>query len=315
MRYLNKQFMDDLKCVKESLLGKLTGLLRKDYTLDCNIRDNQIHIYYRGGKIMDLKKSRNGYKAAWDKRYQKPESEEFWKGKNKLPSEIKEKADLDEWILNIPRLKQIMDINLSVGNGNNEREYQQLVVKENNIDRTANGTDYFIIDTEYKHKASCFDMVALKWPSKGHIRGLRGDYKPQLAFIEMKFGDGALIGNAGIRKHLDDLQEFLTDADNLENIKNEMIEMFKQKRALGLYPGLNGNKNEIVEISNEGKPEFILLFAGHDPESKILGRELGKIKLSEDSFFDLKIATANFTGYGLYQEAILDLSEFKSRFS
>ena len=321
MRKLDGQFMFDLR---EGILCEIRELLLRDSTLDFNIRDNQVHIYYRGGKIWDIKRQPKlkQYKASFDSNYCKGRTD--WKvqiGEEVqidleaktviLPSIIQSEADVKSWISSIPFIKQVMDEYFSE-KPSVEREYQQHVVYENNNVRTAQGTDYFIVDIEYKHDSSRFDMLAILWPSKGHLRKVPKEYKPRLAFIEMKFGDNALSGGAGIEKHLKDVDAFLGNEGKFERIRDEVQSILQQKRELELLQSLTENSNSIQEISDE-KPQFILLLAAHDPESQKLLNELEQISPPEHC--DLKFAVANFMGYGLYQEAIYGLEDFRERFS
>ncbi len=92
------------------------------------------------------------------------------------------------WNEYFPEAKQVMDIYFS-NHMHEEREFQQLAVRENNYSSIANGTDYFIIDIEYdNHKNARFDLIAAEWPSKGSIRKLQKGFKPNLLIIEMKYG-------------------------------------------------------------------------------------------------------------------------------
>ena len=132
-----------------------------------------------------------------------------------------------------------------------------------------------------------------------------------MVVIEKKYGDGALKGDAGMKKHLADFQEFKNDTVKLNNFKTEMLEVFKQKRELGLIPDLNfndGNKNEVVEFS-EGF-DLLLLIANHDPASVKLQEELKS--LNDEN---VKLITSNFMGYGLFKQNVFSLDEFLMRFS
>lgn len=310
--------MSDLQ---DGFLKELRQRLLRDSTLDFQIRDNQVHIYYRGGKVFDLKqRNPHEYEAHFDKNYASEslyqvrlstkETREHIQNLIELPIRISE-SNIGEWISAIPFLKQIMDEYFSQY-PKLEREYQQHVVNENNRFKTSNGTDYFIVDIEYATATQGrFDLISILWPSTGRLRRVPTGYKPKLAFIEMKWGDSALSNQSGIQKHLNDIEAFLGEAENLESIRTEMQTIFQQKRDLGLLQGLGDNKNK-VEISDE-KPEFILLFSAHDPESQILLDELNKLKAPKHC--DLKIAVANFMGYGLYQECLYGLEDFRKCFS
>jgi hypothetical protein len=83
-------------------------------------------------------------------------------------------------------------------------------------------------------------------------------------------------------------------------------------RKLGLIQfGKNGNKTQIKQLSNE-KPEFILLFANHKPSKSKLESELKNLPNLSNA--DVKIATSNFMGYGLYNKNILSIEDFKNRY-
>lgn len=192
MRKLDDQFMKDLR---EGTLQEITKLLRRDLTLDFHIRTNQVHIYYRGGKIWDIKKlTRNRYRTSFDRKYGK----KCWKVElhgdpkldieNKtivLPAQLESELDVEKWVLGIPFLKQVMDEYFSQ-KASTEREYQQHVVYENNAARTSGGTDYFVVDIEYANpnNKGRYDIVAILWPSTGHLRKLPAGYRPKLAFID-----------------------------------------------------------------------------------------------------------------------------------
>jgi hypothetical protein len=211
--------------------------------------------------------------------------------------------NLKDWIDIIPYIKHEMDKWLSK-NKNLEKEYQQTIVRENNID-LAKSTDYFICDIENTNKNGRYDLIAVKWISNGAKRKSGKNLK--LTFLELKFGDGALKGSAGLEKHINDMDKFLSNPKNIKDIKEEMKIIFNQKLELGLIE----NQNKIENFSNE-KPEYILILANHDPDSTILRDELEEIQPNEN--FDLKIATSNFMGYGLFEEAIYSIDEFKNKF-
>ena len=207
-------------------------------------------------------------------------------------------------------MKQYMDFYFS-GNKKEEREYQQLVVRENNYSSIANGTDYFIIDIEYDNHANArFDLVAVEWPSLASHRKLSKEFKPKLVVIEMKYGDRALSGTAGMKKHLDDFNLFISDSSAVLDFKSEMISIFSQKRELGLIPCLSSeeNSNPIKEFADDIELAFII--ANHDPASTKL-----KTELSSCGAISAKFITSNFMGYGIYKESIFDIKEFYNKHS
>jgi len=306
MRRLESEFMNDLK---DGHLSGIISCLKEDDTLDFQIRENEIHLYYRGGRILGLEFADRKYKASFDLGYCK--AGRYKDQLSELPKTISSKEASSQWIHAFPILKQTVDIYLATGKDKTEREFQQLVVRENNNSKIAGSTDYFIIDIEYTSKGQTdmgrFDMVAFAWPANK-----RQSKKVALSFIEMKFGEKALDGEADIKKHIKDMDNFLGYNKNLANIQDEMIEIFKQKRELGLIKSILGKNYEIKEIAND-KPDFILLIAGYTHRSKRLHAQLKEAPQMENA--KLKIATANFMGYALYSNSIYNLGDFIDKFS
>ena len=103
-------------------------------------------------------------------------------------------------------LKAIMNEFLSTYS-KDEREFQQLVARENNCSSISNESDYFISDIEVSESTSRarFDMIAIKWQTTKR----RSGNNCRIAFIEMKYGDGALGGKAGMLKHLKDMDSLI----------------------------------------------------------------------------------------------------------
>ena len=147
-------------------------------------------------------------------------------------------------------------------------------------------------------------MVALKWISESAAR--KNTKKPTLALIEVKYGDGALRGDAGIQKHLSDMNQFLTNKELLKDFCEDMSQVFRQKCELGLVEGLV-EKQYHVSIRPEDV-EAIFIFANHDPDSCILDEEL-TIAKAQNYAFPIKLAQSSMIGYGLYANRLKDLSD------
>ena len=184
---------------KEELLsGYLSILLQRvknDQTLMLAIREGYINIYYRGGNILKLTAAANQktYRAEFDKKYCSgldftlPE----------CPNSIASKEDMLQWLESFPLRKQIMDFWFTT-NPKAEREFQQLIVRENNYSSISNDTEYFIADIELADatERARFDLLAFKWTSKE-----RKADSVRLALIEMKYGDDSLQGKSGVVAH------------------------------------------------------------------------------------------------------------------
>lgn len=297
MKGLTDKFMDDLKNGK---LKKFLTSVQEDDTLCLEIRDNYINIYYRGGNIFKIKPCNNEYKVQFDMNFCSKYKERI--------SQI-QPDEYEKWIDNILFLKAEMDAYF-YKHPKLEREYQQLVLRENNNSGIANDTDYYIADIEYVNteNGSKFDLIGIKWLSTATSKKKADDIS--LVFIEKKYGDGSIGGNSGISKHCEDLYSFLSDKNKVETIYNEVEIIVKQKLELGLIKDVNKE----IKLSRN-KPEFILLIANHKPASSILIKELKKVinstyytNLKKD--VDIKIAKSSNMGYGLYSELMVGIEEY-----
>ena len=298
MRGLNSTFLRDLQ---GGLLVPLRRRVLADLSLCMELRDNYLDIYYRGGRLLNLRAKRGRYLASFDQNYAKGHG---GASSLKLPgASVQGPGDVTAWLETVPRLKLAMDLHFGK-HPKEEREAQQLLVRDNNFGRVARGTDYFICDIEYANDHGQFDMVAVHWPSIPTER--KRSEGRRLVLAEVKYGDGALEGPAGLSRHIKAVNAFLADAGRVQALKQEMVRVFNQKRALGL---VNCGK-DLAGFSNE-RPVLMLVLANHDPDSKVLRRVLGSLPSSPHA--ELCLATGCLMGYGLFDQAILPLDEAHRR--
>jgi hypothetical protein len=152
----------------------------------------------------------------------------------------------------------------------------KFILRENNFSIISNDTDYFICDIEYAKNESVekdehvtkegsrFDMVGVKWLSKSLDRKNKDSIS--LAIFELKYGDGAMTGSAGILKHFKDLDDFMSKGKHVE-LMDEAESQFNQKYYLGLIEVTKSKKEndfdgvfEKIKINRNIKPEYILDF-------------------------------------------------------
>lgn len=313
-RGLSAKFMEDLK--EDGILHPLLRRVRRDTTLDFEIRYNYLNVYYRGGslvKVSPLPREADKYTLTFNTNYVSKAKSAATDFQECTVASI---ADTENWIACIAVLKDTMDLWFGV-HPKDERALQQMVVWENNDSPWANGTDYFIVDIEYDSRkgnadeGGRFDLVALRWESDAVSRKLKGKKRPKLVVIEMKAGDGALKGKAGLQDHIAVLQEFAASKSRKTMFVQEMLGVFTQKRELNLIRGLSHNKNMLDQVSIDTDLGFMLLLAGHDPASKKLSDELRTLQTE----LPITFSTANFMGFGLYKENVHTLIEFRERFS
>ena len=179
MRALGSKMFHDLKNSGGCLNG-LLNLVLQDATLELEMRGTCASIYYRGGSLLRIEWNGTQYMLHFDTNY-------CSHGQN-----LSGQPSIAEAIEQVPIYKQAMDRWFSEY-PKYEREFQQLVERDNNRHgEISHATDYYIVDTEFVYEDARFDMVAVHWPSIGAVR--KNLHAPKLAFIEMKYGDGALSG-------------------------------------------------------------------------------------------------------------------------
>lgn len=311
-RAIDNIFLMDLK---EGKLELLLNIINKDDTLDLELRGDKICIYYRGALLLtiiaDKGKEEYNYKVnILDDKYFQNNEYKYNKINFKKQYSIANSADLNEWIQFLPYFKQAVDYHFSVKRSL-ERDIQQQIVRENNktfYSDNYNTTDYFILDVEYTFKTdekdnARMDMVALKWESTSTERKNTKDLP--LVFIELKCGDKALSNKSGksdISGHLKDFADFAENSvhngESFRVLCDDLSRVFHQKCELGLITGL---KKYDVTIAYE-KPEFIFIFANHDPDSSVLKKTLNEeIRKYDASILErIYIAKSSEMGYRIF---------------
>jgi hypothetical protein len=256
-RQLSKTFFNDLL---SGLLVDIIERVKKDDTLLLALRGKYINIYYRGGNLLKIEanETANNYRAFFDVKYNKSESP-----LPDLPDFLNNTSDVTTWIEAFPKLKHIMDLFFS-GRSKLEREFQQLVARENNCSSISNETEYFITDIEFADAGlgARFDILALRWLANERKNGS----KCRVALIEMKYGDSALSGNAGLVEHLQDMETFLKDSVKYQSLLGTMAAQFNQLAKLGMINfNRSSNVTDIELSADNNKPEVIFLLANHNP--------------------------------------------------
>ena len=298
-RALSEGFFKDLET---GSLNWVVARTQADQTLCLELRGNAINLYYRGGSILKIMSTRGGYKSKFDEKYCKSSF-------GCSPPVLPDLNDARSWGKAIPLLKDIMD-KWFVEHPKLEREFQQLLVRENNMPGgIARSTDYYILDMEYADRIGRFDMVAVRWPSRAEDR--KNGTKLRLVLLEMKYADGAHRGNrqrggaAGLKAHLQDMLGLATDKTKLTDLKDAMVKVFRQKHALGLIDSGNA-----MSSFDDQAADIAFIIANHDPEKTALLDELLEMRdwLPRDvSPENIRFLKSSYFGYGLYDENTVTL--------
>ncbi len=305
---LSPTFMLALNAEFDLGMNRFLEAVKNDRTLCLEIREDYINIYYRGGNLIEIKEKKGRFIISFDRKYIQASDH------SRVPTFVRKDAvlectdDVTAWIGAIPFIKQEMDWWLS-SHPKDEREFQQLMVRENNFGGTAKGTDFFICDIEYANKNGRFDLIAAHWPSSSFHR--KDNKNVGLAFIELKYMNKSMAHLSGICAHVRDMAAYYNrNKDHFAELKHEMQTVFNQKLELGLID----NQKQIESFDDEN-PDFIFVIANHDPDSAILINELKDLEEIIPTLpFKLRFAVSNFMGYGLYEQNIYGFEEFKTRF-
>jgi len=304
-RKLSPKFIVDLK---SGVLAPLLNRIKEDQTLLLAIREDYINIYYRGGNLLKVYPTNDStsYIAEFDMNYNKkgaPLAISFPYSMNN-PEKIVRLVDV------IPELKYRMDVYFTRSR-KSEREFQQLVVRENNYSTIAGQTHYFIVDIEIAglFPGARYDMLAVRWLS--HERRLSGTLVP--ALIEMKYGPDALDGLAGMKKHMDDAYALREKEPEWGQVLSGLEDQLNQLDELGLLTFKRSAKVDRLRIDKATTPELIFLLAGQNPGSTKLQKILNEIDINDVNHrkFDLLFFVSSFAGYGMYRESMLNLEQFR----
>ena len=287
MRKLNG---DLFAALESGELSPLLALVKSDHSLCIELRGDTLNVYYRGGSLMKVEHGSSGHRFHFDKNY----------GAQDVPEAT---AGVERWLAAVPRLKHAIDLH---GVDRSEREAQQLLLRENNFGRGALSTDYYVCDIEYNvgNRRGQFDMVGVHWPSTERKKAT----DRRLVFVEMKYGEDALGGASGIESHIADINGFLSDAERVQSFKADMVEVFNQKRALGIIK-CNKDLESFSDASLE-RPLILLVLVNQSPVSRQLGQVLAALPASPMA--DLRVANGSFMGYGLWEQRTYSIEEVKT---
>ena len=295
MRALSPPFFEALQA---GLLRPLLDRVLQDRTLDLQLRDDYLNVYYRGGSLLRLARTETSYTAAFDRQYARGAPLD-------LPESTVGDADgVARWIEAFPRIKLAMDLFFG-RHPKEEREIQQVIARDNNIGSVSRATDFYICDIEYDTgTGSRFDLVAVHWPSTPADRK-QSDGR-RLVIGEVKQGDGALTGASGLTAHVQDVESFLAEAGKVEALKQQMVTVFNQKRALGLV----NSGRDLASFSDE-PPLLLLVLANHDPGKSALRDVLSSLPTTTRC--EVRIATGSLVGYGLFEPGLLTVKQALAR--
>ncbi len=312
---INDQFMRDLTDENEGRLWPLLKRIQNDHTIALVIRnDRQIDTYYRGGRLFRISQDPSpggaGYSASHDPNYHQTPL---------LPNSlrIRDREGTTHLLSKLNSIKSGMDTHFA-NRFRMEREFQQLTLRENNRSAISTTTDYFVVSIECADvlPGAQFDMFCCRWAYSN--KAGNGTLIPGL--VEMKYGNEAIDGTAGIIKHYHDARSLLLNEDNWHGMVQGMQANLRQLGSLGLLH-YNPSKGGVpLVIDEHRKPQLIFLVAGYNTKAVGLLDTLNELlelrqtdKHREDEArFSLRFFSAPFAGYGMYNSCMMTLEAFRN---
>ena len=315
-RSISESFLNNLKA---GLFKSIVDIVRIDPSLDLEMRGDTVMVYYRGGKTLTIhdpdlypNMKEAGFLTGLDPKYSYKEN-----SKQAIPlphsssildyfAESKHIIDNYEW-----KVKEHLG----------EKEIQQRIVSENNSMVNADETDFFIADMEWAENSVLegrADLIAFHW---GHMEHRRK--KLTMYLIEVKQGCDAIRTrestkkekvSPGLKKHQQDFYKLQNEKSLIKELKDDMLEVLRQKYCLGLVKGLDhlfsqvDGKVTTTGISIEDEIHFVFLLANYLHYSDNLKNELED--MPDDSYFFV----SSFLGYGLFKDLVLTKAELKKHY-
>lgn len=284
--------------------NRILEIVKNDNDLMMFLRGDYVTVYYKSLRILEIKSGNRFFVH-----------ENYGIDPNKRES----------WERYFEEAKTALDRHTKKNKEKLEKEVQQRIVRENNYGRNAVGTDYYVFDIEYvhpKYNTGRFDALAFCWPTG---KRKKGDGL-QLAFIEVKAGEGAIDGDSGVFGHYQSVAAFLEALNKDEQEKtaflNDMNTLIEQLRQLGLLKILTSNSREEnlhqVTVSKEAKPQLIFALANYNTNSTKLKAELQSIREYNKERntplpFELLFATSPGIGYAFYSKYMLGIDAFAGK--
>lgn len=272
-----------LELFKNGHLNTLIQCVRADKDLDFQIRENYINIYYKGHSLVKLSENLK-IESAFIKNTQ-------------APLYLNNEEDTKKFIATMPVIKEeIRSWRVENNKENLEGEYEQLLIRANNLEEKT-ASEYYMIDRQYQTEKEMgmnrFDLTGFYWNNKSP----RSNKVVPLSFIEVKFG---------LNNDIQNLHEQLERYYNyVKNHTNELVEeyqvIFAQKLKLNL---MNQNEDKLRALSevkfsnNIDDFRFVIVLVDYNPRGKLVER--AKIGLKKLSFADqIRIY---YTGFALWEQ-------------
>lgn len=254
---------DFLACFTKGHLAELVQRVREDKDLDFQIRENYINIYYKGHSLLKLTPNFK-VESAFIKDVE-------------VPSFLYKEKDSKRFVETIPMIKdEIRKWTVKTNKENLEGEYEQLIIRANNLEKKT-ASEYYIIDRQYqtteKVGINRFDLTGFYWNNNSPST----NKNVPMSFIEVKFSL-----NNDIQELDEQLGRYYEHVkSNINELVKEHQEVFKQQLKLSL---INQNTEKLAALSkitfstDINEVHFVVVLVDYNPNSELLKRAKAKLK-------------------------------------
>lgn len=301
-------------------LSPLLQELKEDDTLLMGLRGQYISVYYRGGQLLKILPSNDGYSAAFDRKYDAegilPERLARHGCADVLERSLRSPEDTSRLVGVLSELKRLMDRHTKVQSGL-EREFQQVAARVNSRTKSSNSSHYFITDIEHAHGRARYDMLGVRWRRNVEHRN-RKCLVPVI--FEVKYGLDALDGTSGVLEHLEKTLDDLQNETFRTGLRENVIAQFTQLSELGLIKYERGSSTEDFGAV-DGHVQIVFVLAEYVPHSgKLVGildecdrlmAKTAEVFASSGLNVELVFASASLCGYGMHERTMLTTAQVR----
>ena len=216
MRGISKDFAEAF------IKSELSRLYKKHKDeLLIGVRNNYLNLYYNCDSIAKIKYTKGSICCEIDKYYL--EGKHYSSTDKEKRSKIKQSQICEQY----QDIKKHSDAKAT-----SEKKAQSKLVLLNNENKDSN---WFCIDVEYvKSFSNNKEKKEAGFNGRFDIIALSKEEPHRVALIELKYGSGAISGASGIYKHVKDFSKFCDKGFFEGHLKQEIIEIIKSQKELGI---------------------------------------------------------------------------------
>lgn len=295
----HENFFDNFK---KSLFYTDVYLKHQD-EITIGVRNGYVNLYYNCDSIAKIRNTKNELKA---------EISSFYIDKEGKNEHITDKQLIDNLQLVFKK---------SSSKDTNEKKAQQALIMRNN--RNVH-SKWFCFDLEYKKGYPSTGASEGNFNGRFDIIAISKDAPHKIAFIELKYGAGAIGGNSGIRKHIQDFVTFngkdKSGRSYFNQFKEEAISIIKASVSLGI--DVPQSLCDIQPHDISATPQFYVITLdnnyvnGSTPQMTMSGylfadKRWNCKKVSQDvynngDYFEITHKDSTFKPFFLFSEQTLD---------